>query len=87
MLYARNDKLCGQVAVTHDPNRKEDRPVLKRGEYIAGGSVVGTPAWSDIVSWFMVTVRTSSCTGRCPGHDVPDNAQMTQEHLRLGVSR
>ncbi|CAJ1364780.1 unnamed protein product [Effrenium voratum] len=29
------------VAVTHDPNRKEDRPMLKRGEYMAGGSVVG----------------------------------------------
>ncbi|CAE7703501.1 unnamed protein product [Symbiodinium pilosum] len=29
------------VAVTHDPNRKEDRALLKRGEYLAGGSVVG----------------------------------------------
>eukprot|EP00930_Biecheleria_cincta_P029799 TRINITY_DN20681_c0_g1_i1.p1 TRINITY_DN20681_c0_g1~~TRINITY_DN20681_c0_g1_i1.p1 ORF type:complete len:164 (+),score=17.41 TRINITY_DN20681_c0_g1_i1:64-492(+) len=29
------------VAVTHDPNRKEDRPILKRGEYLAGASVVG----------------------------------------------
>mmetsp|Transcript_25985 Transcript_25985/g.45253 ORF Transcript_25985/g.45253 Transcript_25985/m.45253 type:complete len:138 (+) Transcript_25985:64-477(+) len=29
------------VAVSHDPNKKEDRPILKRGEYIAGASVVG----------------------------------------------
>uniref|UniRef100_A0A7S0FRQ0 Uncharacterized protein n=1 Tax=Pyrodinium bahamense TaxID=73915 RepID=A0A7S0FRQ0_9DINO len=32
------------VAVTHDPNRKEDRPALRRGEYIAGASVVGACA-------------------------------------------
>mmetsp|Transcript_23344 Transcript_23344/g.48605 ORF Transcript_23344/g.48605 Transcript_23344/m.48605 type:complete len:141 (-) Transcript_23344:116-538(-) len=32
------------VAVTHDPNRKEDRPALRRGEYIAGASVVGAVA-------------------------------------------
>jgi len=29
-----------QVAVTHDPNKKEDRPILKRGEYMAGASIV-----------------------------------------------
>mmetsp|Transcript_43084 Transcript_43084/g.119164 ORF Transcript_43084/g.119164 Transcript_43084/m.119164 type:complete len:126 (-) Transcript_43084:85-462(-) len=32
------------VAVTHDPNKKEDRPMLKRGEYLAGASVVGACA-------------------------------------------
>mmetsp|Transcript_45920 Transcript_45920/g.146639 ORF Transcript_45920/g.146639 Transcript_45920/m.146639 type:complete len:124 (-) Transcript_45920:75-446(-) len=32
------------VAVTNDPNRKEDRPALRRGEYIAGASVVGACA-------------------------------------------
>ena len=28
-----------KVAVTHDPNKKEDRPILKRGEYMAGASI------------------------------------------------
>eukprot|EP00929_Paragymnodinium_shiwhaense_P044612 TRINITY_DN22863_c0_g1_i1.p1 TRINITY_DN22863_c0_g1~~TRINITY_DN22863_c0_g1_i1.p1 ORF type:complete len:125 (-),score=12.62 TRINITY_DN22863_c0_g1_i1:53-427(-) len=32
------------VAVTHDPNNKEDRPNLKKGEYLAGASVVGACA-------------------------------------------
>mmetsp|Transcript_16480 Transcript_16480/g.28852 ORF Transcript_16480/g.28852 Transcript_16480/m.28852 type:complete len:132 (+) Transcript_16480:60-455(+) len=29
------------VAVTHDPNKKEDRWYLKRGEFLSGASVVG----------------------------------------------
>merc|ERR1712194_490859 len=29
------------VALTHDPNRKDDRAGLRRGEYIAGASVIG----------------------------------------------
>ena len=32
-----------EVAVTHDPNRKEDRPTLKRGEYMAGASIAWDP--------------------------------------------
>ncbi|CAK0871847.1 unnamed protein product, partial [Prorocentrum cordatum] len=36
------------VALTHDPNRKEDRPLWRRGEYLAGASVVGALAMAVI---------------------------------------
>ena len=48
-LWARSSDL--QVAVTHDPNRKEDRTALKRGEYLAGGSVVEASVIDVIVTW------------------------------------
>ncbi|CAE8582580.1 unnamed protein product, partial [Polarella glacialis] len=38
------------VAFTHDPNRKEDKTALKYGEYMAGGSVVG----SVFVFWLIM---------------------------------
>ncbi|CAK9086032.1 unnamed protein product [Durusdinium trenchii] len=37
------------VAVTHDPNRKEDRPILKRGEYIGGASIVGALVMTYVI--------------------------------------
>mmetsp|Transcript_64351 Transcript_64351/g.162003 ORF Transcript_64351/g.162003 Transcript_64351/m.162003 type:complete len:150 (+) Transcript_64351:54-503(+) len=37
------------VAVTHDPNRKADRPAMQLGEYVAGASVVGACALVFII--------------------------------------
>lgn len=37
------------VAVTHDPNKKEDRPILKRGEYMAGASIVGALVMTYVI--------------------------------------
>ena len=69
-----------QVAVTHDPNRKEDRALLKRGEYLAGGSVAGYSR-AEVDESFKVTLMVQrmvqskvGLSGWRAGHDVPDHA-------------
>eukprot|EP00927_Polykrikos_kofoidii_P071678 TRINITY_DN67926_c0_g1_i1.p1 TRINITY_DN67926_c0_g1~~TRINITY_DN67926_c0_g1_i1.p1 ORF type:complete len:126 (+),score=23.90 TRINITY_DN67926_c0_g1_i1:147-524(+) len=40
LLCLAGSIVSAYVAVTYDPNKKEDRAILKRGEYAAGASVV-----------------------------------------------